>query len=154
MFIGVFDGDFYTRKKGDEGVTLFSDGRAKRAGELSDRRFEKRAVAGVDDIENGFGLSEVKFAVEEGATGKLAGLSGSGAGVDYKREYFAGNEQSAVAIDFQDVVRGIRMGRGKESSGNLVESAEGIGVKDMAESDGSGRRRKWNIFIGWFKYFF
>lgn len=111
VIVWIFNRNFNSGKKLNEAAAQIFDRYAESAAELSDSGVEVCAIACVDYVQYGFGLSQVNFAVKEGAAGEFAGLSEGRPVGQQQIEDVARDEQPAVGEYFDYVLAGIRFRR-------------------------------------------
>ena len=94
--------------------------------------------AGMDEVEDGFGLGEVELAEEEGALGEFAGFGLPGAGAEEGVEDAVGGLRATVAVDFDGIFAGIGMGGAEKKHEGVIEGFVGLGIDDLAVGKGAG----------------
>ena len=68
----------------------------------------------VDEVADGFGLSQIDASIEKSAHGEFAGLGEAGAAGERKFDDVAQNDGRAVGGDFYDVVGRVGVGLGED----------------------------------------
>jgi hypothetical protein len=121
VFLGEVDVGFDVGEdvdeRGAEGFGFAPDG----TGELFVGGADGEGALGVDEVHDGLGLGEVHFAVEEGALGEFAGFGRAGTGFEEGFEDALGDEQAAVALEFDGMFAGVAGGVVEEDGDALVE---------------------------------
>ena len=77
---------------------------------------------GLDEVANGFGLSEVDAAVEEGAHGELAGFGKARAPRKGEFDDMSQHDRRAVGRDLHDVIGGVGVRLLKETHDDFIDA--------------------------------
>ena len=93
------------------------------------RTLRGSAGRGVDQIGNGFGLCQIKLAVEKGASGELTRFGETRAKVKATREQHLQNNRSAMSLQLKDIFAGKGIGRGKMQQQTAIDHAAIVSVK-------------------------
>ena len=88
---------------------------------------------GLNEVVDGFGLSEVEAAGEEGSLGEFARFGEAGAGGDALADEVIEEDRGAVGGDLYDVFGGVRVGGGEVRDDGFVECFSCV-VKDFGEA--------------------
>ena len=137
VFFGEVDVGFDVGEDVDErraeGFGFATDG----TGELFVGGADSEGALGVDEVHDGLGLGEVHFAVEEGTLGEFAGFGRAGTGFEEGLEDALGDEEAAVALEFDGVFASVAGGVVEEDGDALVEG-QVVVIAGFDEVDGAG----------------
>jgi hypothetical protein len=94
----------------------------------------------MDEVHDGLGLSEIHFAVEEGALGEFARFGMAGTGFEEGFQETLSYQNAAVALEFKGGFATVTSAAVKEDDDALVED-EAFGVTCFGEVDNA----RWEV---------
>ena len=112
---------FQQSRKTNQFLTQLADGTRKISAQLIDREAVGPGVIGGDEVAHGFGLCEVKLAVEKGARREFTRTGVPATGIDEPADELGLDKCGAVDGDFHGVLSGKGAGRPKHRGEAFVE---------------------------------
>ena len=125
VFVREINGSFGVRDETDELIADSANPFAKSAFQLFGGGAEGEIGFGANQIDDGFGLGQIHFAVKKGALGKFARARGPRTGPQTGFENARAHQHAAVTADFDQVFAGITGGRAMDREQHLVDHAPG-----------------------------
>ena len=126
------------RRDGQEGIVERADASAKGILELGGGEARCAFGTGLDEIQDGFGLSQIEFAVQKSAFGEFAGFGLACAGGKEGLQNAASGLGSAVALDFGGIFAGERVRGAENEQQGIVEDFAGGRSDDLSVDERSG----------------
>ena len=126
------------RRDGQEGIVERADASAKGILELGGGEARCAFGTGLDEIQDGFGLSQIEFAVQKSAFGEFAGFGLACAGGQEGLQNAASGLGSAVALDFGGIFAGERVRGAENEQQGIVEDFAGGRSDDLSVDERSG----------------
>ena len=101
--------------------------------------------AGMDEVQNGFGLCQIQFIIQEGSLGEFAGFGLACSRRKESMKNALGDLGAAMALNFNRIFAGIGMGGTEKQAEGLIETLAGGGIHDGSMGKGAGRTgRGWS----------
>ena len=132
VFLRKIDVSFDVGEDVDQGLAEGFGFAADDAGELFVSGTNGEGALGMDEVHDGLGLSEIHFAVEEGALSEFARFGMAGSGLEKGFKHALGHEDAAVALEFECGLARVTCAAMKEDDDALVED-EAFGVTCFGE---------------------
>ena len=96
---------------------------AQLAFQLFSGRAQSEIGAGPNQIDDGFGLGQIHFAIQKSALGKFAGARTACTGMQTGFENFGRHERSAMATDLDNILAGVTGRRAMDRHHHFVDQA-------------------------------
>ncbi len=80
---------------------------------------------GGDQVVHGFGLNQIHAAVQEGATGELAGVGWAQARLGQRLRHAVDDRAAAMQMQFGTVLAGVAAGAGEPQDQGLIQNCAG-----------------------------
>jgi hypothetical protein len=122
VFLDEIDAGFDIRQDADERGSHGAETLREPPRELGQSGATASERAGSDEVQHGFGLTEIEPAVQESAAGEFPGLGESRSGFDGGNENFLNHLWAAMTRQFDRVLTGIATRCPQDESQNFIDT--------------------------------